>query len=121
MRPAGHRGLLHYGVRRPAVLRLPGLPDVSVGHRHRHGQAQVHHQAGRTPAATRSPSDEAPGGKGEGGGWGEEGRGVTAAFVPSAPTDRFSSPLTPQTRRLAGGRVPPVPLRGTGVDLRVAV
>lgn len=48
VRPAGHRGLLHHGVRRPAVLRLPGLPDVSVGHCHRHGQAQVHHQAGTT-------------------------------------------------------------------------
>lgn len=70
----------------------------------------------RTPAATRSPTNEAPGG----GARVEEGRGVTA-FCSVDPTDRFSSPLTPQTRRLAGGRVPLIPLRGTGVDLRVAV
>lgn len=115
VRPAGHRGLLHHGVRRPAVLRLPGVPDVSVGHRHRHGQAQVHHQAGRTPA--RCDPLALQWGARRGGARVEEGRGVTAVD----PTDRFSSPLTPQTRRLAGGRVPPIPLRGTGVDLRVAV
>lgn len=48
LRPARHCGLLHHGVRRPTVLRLPGLADVSMGHRHRHGQTQVHHQAGTT-------------------------------------------------------------------------
>lgn len=46
MRPAGHRGLLHHGVRRPAVLRLPRVAHVRVGDCHSDGQAKVHHQTG---------------------------------------------------------------------------
>nr|XP_048690646.1 transmembrane protein 8B isoform X1 [Caretta caretta] len=50
LRPAGHRRVLHHGVRRAAVLRLPGLPYVRLGHRHRHGAAPAPRQAGAVPA-----------------------------------------------------------------------
>lgn len=56
VRPAGHRGLLHHGVRRPAVLRLPRLAHVRVGHRHRDGPPKVHHQTGRSPGSTQISS-----------------------------------------------------------------
>lgn len=78
-------------------------------------------QVGRPLRPARPPMRRLAGerlgrGRGVGGQW-----GCHSHFCSVGSTDRFSFPLTPPTRRLAGGRVPPIPLRGTGVDLRVAV